>query len=324
VCNVFSWFPVKRVSPYGTSWTQAFAWEILRWNLWLALAPLIARWEFRFRLHPQAAAAAGMLLFPSLHSILLVVIYFGATSTRLAVILRYRSYIILTDFLAGIIVCGLIIGFVYSRRASDLESQLAYAELQALQMQLQPHFLFNTLHAIGALQLDQPETAQRMLVRLSDFLRLTLESSGVQEISLEREIDFLARYLEIERIRFPTRLAVDIHVDPAVRDARVPNLILQPLVENAIRHGIAARAAPGRVEVQAARRDGQLWLQVRDTGPGLRGSLKNANSEGVGLSNTRARLERLYGRAARLCLESPQSGGTQVTIEIPLRLEPRR
>jgi len=166
------------------------------------------------------------------------------------------------------------------------------------------------------LQTEDPETAQRMLVRLADFLRLTLENSAVQEVSLRREIDFLSRYLEIERMRFPQRLAVEFTVDPAMLDARVPNLILQPIVENAIRHGIAAKASPGRLEVGASRRNGSLLLRVRDTGPGLTAP----PTEGIGLANTRERLGRLYGTASRLSLENAPGGGLEVIIEIPLTM----
>jgi len=199
---------------------------------------------------------------------------------------------------------------------------------------------------VAALQLEDPETARRMLVRLSDFLRATLENAGVHEVSLEREVDFVSRYLEIERVRFPKRLAVEIRIDPGTRDALVPNLILQPIVENAIRHGIAAKACAGRVEIHARRRNGSLQLRVRDTGPGLNGANPQAlhlvcggrngrghdgsghnggysgGYNGRGLAITRARLERTYGAASRLSLRNAPGGGLEVEIEIPFATAP--
>jgi two-component system LytT family sensor kinase len=192
---------------------------------------------------------------------------------------------------------------------------LAQAQLDALKMQLQPHFLFNTLNSISALQLEQPEQAQRMLVRLSDFLRLTLEDSALQQVSLDREIHFLSGYLEIEKVRFPHRLTVEIAVDPDTRGALVPNLILQPIVENAIRHGISAQASPGKVAIHASRRNGSLCLHVSDSGPGTK-SLAPVR-EGRGLAITRARLAGLYGPAAHFSAENAANGGFHVAIEIP-------
>src|SRR5436853_3178846 len=154
-------------------------------------------------------------------------------------------------------------------RSSQLETQLTQAQLQALKMQLHPHFLFNALHAISALVHKDPEAADKMLARLGDFLRLTLDSSATQEVPLRRELEFLNCYLEIERVRFNDRLTTSLEVDPRVLDCRVPNRIAQPLVENAIRHGVSQRAASGHVRVRAERRDDALRLQVSDNGAGL-------------------------------------------------------
>jgi LytS/YehU family sensor histidine kinase len=158
-----------------------------------------------------------------------------------------------------------------------------------------------------------------MIARLGDFLRMTLDNSAVQEVSLRQELEFLNCYLDIERIRFQDRLTTRLDVDPQTLSCRVPNLILQPLVENAIRHGVAPRSAPGHVEVRAARRDGTLRLEVRDNGPGLPAARapRRANEGGVGLSNTRARLAQLYGDAYRFDLSDDPRGGTIVTVEIP-------
>src|SRR5256885_1287998 len=158
---------------------------------------------------------------------------------------------------------------VYYQRYREGELRASQAQLQALKMQLHPHFLFNALHAISALVHRDPEAADKMIARLGDFLRLTLDASATQEVPLRRELEFLNCYLEIERVRFNDRLTTSLEVDPRVLDCRVPNLILQPLVENAIRHGVSQRAAPGHVRVRAERRGDALLLQVSDNGAGL-------------------------------------------------------
>lgn len=220
------------------------------------------------------------------------------------------------------IVAGATQGYVfYSRyregelRTAQLSAQLAQAQLQALRMQLHPHFLFNTLNAISTLVHKDPEVADQMIARLSDLLRLTLANTGVQEVPLAEELDFLQRYLDIERLRFADRLEVRMEIAPETLDARTPYLILQPLVENAIRHGIAPRAAPGRVEVRAERQDSMLVLEVRDDGPGL--GAKSKGKDGVGISSTRARLERLYGAAHRFELRNTPEGGFVVRLVFP-------
>jgi two-component system, LytTR family, sensor kinase len=209
-------------------------------------------------------------------------------------------------------------------RASQLEAQLSQAQLQALKMQLQPHFLFNTLHSISALVHTDPECADRMIARLGDFLRLTLENSGAQEVSLQKELEFLTCYLEIERVRFRDRLTTRMEIDSRALDTPVPNLILQPIVENALRHGIAPRSAPGRIEISAKRDNGSLRIQVRDNGPGLPAISKPNGRfrEGLGLANTRERLAQLYGGSHRLELENAPEGGLVVTLEIPARPGP--
>lgn len=206
-------------------------------------------------------------------------------------------------------------------RASQLESQLTSAQLQSLKMQLHPHFLFNTLHSISALLNKDTEAARKMISRLGDFLRLTLENSGTQEVTLQREMEFLMCYLEIERIRFHDRLTTRIFVDPVVLDVRVPNLILQPIVENAIRHAIAPRSTPGEIKIQAKQTGDYLRIEVRDNGPGIfmNQSAEHQLQKGLGLANTQSRLERLYGEAYRFELANAPDGGLVVTLEIPSR-----
>jgi sensor histidine kinase YesM len=201
--------------------------------------------------------------------------------------------------------------------ASQLETKLAQTQLQVLKMQLHPHFLFNTLNAISALIHQDVELADRMIARLGDLLRTTLDNANQQEVRFQQELDFIQPYLEIEKARLGARLTVDLRIDPAVMDARVPNLILQPLVENAIRHGIAPRPGPGRIQIQAGRENGCLRLAVSDSGPGVQAPLETLT--GIGLANTRARLEKLYGSNQRLDLSTGPDGGLQVDITIPYR-----
>src|ERR1044072_7250005 len=204
-------------------------------------------------------------------------------------------------------------------RTLQLEAQLSQAQLQALKMQLHPHFLFNTLHSISALLTKDVEAARKMITRLGDFLGLTLETSGAQEVTLQQEMDFLTCYLEIERIRFQNRLVTRMDLGPQTMGAKVPNLILQPIVENAIRHGIAPRSTPGLIEIEAKQLNGTLRIQVRDNGPGLSDHRTPANQfkKGLGLANTETRLERLYGADHLFNLSNNPEGGLIVTLEIP-------
>ena len=211
-------------------------------------------------------------------------------------------------------------------RTLQLEAQLSQAQLQALKMQLHPHFLFNTLHSISALLNKDADAARKMITRLGDFLRLTLENSGSQEVTLQQEMEFLSCYLEIERIRFQDRLTTRIDVAQQTLDAKVPNLLLQPIVENAIRHGIAPRSTPGLIEIEAKQRNGTLRIQVRDNGPGLPAHRTSENlfKRGLGLANTETRLERLYGSDHLFDLSNDPDGGMVVTMEIPFHTEKPR
>jgi two-component system LytT family sensor kinase len=200
-------------------------------------------------------------------------------------------------------------------KASELRTQLVQSQLEALKMQVHPHFLFNTLHSVSALLSKDTEAARKMITRLGDFLRLTLENSGSMEVTLRQEIEFLNGYLEIERIRFRDRLTTDIRVDPEVLDVQVPNLILQPIVENAMRHAIG-NSHSGHVEITAAPKNGMVRIEVKDNGPGIQ-AVETRPGRGLGLANTRARLAGLYGDAARFELSNNPSGGLVVTLEIP-------
>ncbi|MBB4639514.1 sensor histidine kinase [Longimicrobium terrae] len=228
--------------------------------------------------------------------------------------------VVVTSFANNTFLYLILVGFghalVYAGRARDREEQLASAELSALKMQLHPHFLFNTLNAITAFVRTEPLVAERMIARLSELLRHTLQHAGVHEVALEDELRFLRSYLEIEQARFDERLRVRWDIDPAVIRARVPHLILQPLVENAIRHGIGPRAAGGRVEIEARRRGVRLELVVRDRGVGMDPGTART---GVGLSNTRARLRQLYGAQHTIEVQGAPGRGVEIRITLPLR-----
>ena len=204
-------------------------------------------------------------------------------------------------------------------RASQLETRLVEAQLKALQQQLHPHFLFNTLHAISALMHRDVEAADRTLMRLSDLLRMTLDKLGEQEVTLKSELEFLSKYLEIEQTRFADRLVVRFDVQPEALDALVPTLLLQPLVENAIKHGVARKAGPGHIDITARREHDKLWMEVRDDGVGLSDSAFHALQKGIGVSTTRARLQHQFNADYRFEFHRlPQ--GLAVVIAVPWRV----
>jgi two-component system, LytTR family, sensor kinase len=203
-------------------------------------------------------------------------------------------------------------------QAAQLQAQLADARLAALRTQLNPHFLFNTLHAVSALVERDPRGVRRMIARLSELLRTTLDGADEQVVPLGQELTFTHRYLEIMQIRFQGRLTIQSQIEPSALDALVPNLILQPLVENAIKHGVSKIDEEGRIEIHARREGERLALCVRDNGPrvtehGLRAG------EGVGLRNTRERLEQLYGSDQSLTLRGAEDGGVLAEVNIPFR-----
>jgi LytS/YehU family sensor histidine kinase len=209
-------------------------------------------------------------------------------------------------------------------RASELSAQLAQAQLAALKMQIHPHFLFNTLNSIAALLHEDVEAADRMITRLSDFLRITLQSSATSVVTLGEELVFLQAYLDIERVRFADRLIVELTIAPDVMDAQVPNLILQPLVENAVRHGISKQIAMGHLQIDARRHAERLLIRIDDNGPGKpngNGNAKRRAAGGVGLANTRARLEQFYGDFEFDIVNRTDREGTTVILNVPYLVE---
>lgn len=223
-----------------------------------------------------------------------------------------------------------VIGFGYSLeiyqrykseelKAAQLEARLIENELKALREQMRPHFLFNTMNTIAVLVREgKNDEAVNLIARLSSLLRMTLDSTRTQEVTVRQEMDFLERYIDIQKARFSDRLAVGITIDPQAMEARIPNLLLQPLVENAILHGIAPKTGPGRVDVCGRVEDGRLHLEVRDDGPGLGDGSRRAK-EGIGLTNTRERIAKIYGAAGQLSLRSEPGRGVTVQIVLPCR-----
>ncbi len=222
-----------------------------------------------------------------------------------------------SDVFAYAISVGLAIFYNRQLRTAQLEKTLAQAQLQNLRLQLNPHFLFNTLNTISAVMYEDVDAADRMIARLSDLLRSTLEQGDAQEVTLEREIEFLRLYVETMKARFEERLEVDVEASLETRAALVPPLVLQPLVENSIKHGADGQTSNVRVEVRAARENGSLRLEVRDHGPGM----PSKQSNGIGLSTTAERLERLYGGTHRLNLRNADDGGLIVTVQVPFHVD---
>ncbi|MFP2906092.1 sensor histidine kinase [Pyxidicoccus sp. 3LFB2] len=311
--------------------------------LWALMTPFIFACIRRFPLvRPQVLRNLGINLVLSVFFWVLDVVvmdavspWVGATPTPLGVLLARRFFICIFSYfaLAGIGHALRFHGLYVERRvrASELESQLLHAQFLALQMQLRPHFLFNSLNTIsGLIRTGDPRGAIQMTAGLADLLRAVLRSDGTQEVPLREELDFVERYLRVEKLRFHERLRTRIEVAPDAQEALVPQLLLQPLVENAVRHGVRTGEGESRVDVQVTREEGMLWLRVRDTGEGL-AARENASPEpgvptegGIGLANTRARLRNLYGDAYRLELMPAEGGGALVQVAIPFRrVEPR-
>jgi len=333
-------------------WFNALWLEALYWVPWLALTPVLL-WAARSK--PLGSAAPRSHI--AWHLAIMVALSFvqvpaadalqyfagvhhaatppaGGPVQVIDLFRRSFPALVITAWWKYWVFMGLYYAFDYHRRfrerevaAAHLETQLATAHLQALRMQLHPHFLFNALHSAAMLTMMDPEAAHRVLVQLSALLRTTLDRSAAPEVPLSEEIDFMDRYLAIEQIRFQDRLRVDIHADDDALSAVVPNLILQPLVENAVRHGIARRTDARCLTIRAARENGSLVLEVEDDGPGLPPgwTLTPPDGSGVGLTNVRSRLERTYGEQARLELLTPadEAGrprtGVLARVTIPYR-----
>jgi two-component system, LytTR family, sensor kinase len=314
------------------SWQSAIVWSLGDWYVWALLSIVVLKLARRFPLEGKewAICLAIHLCGSLVTSVAYIFVRAGLATLQSHLrgqsadfLEAFSSLLIKTLFFNALIywvIVSVAHALNYYRRyrerelrASELERNLTAAKLKTLQMQLNPHFLFNTLHAISALMHKDVNAADRMISRLSELLRRALDSSEAQEVPLRQEIDFLRRYLEIEQTRFGSRLEVQFAVPDGTADFLVPNLILQPLVENAIKHGIEPNARRGVIEIGARLEENWLVLEVRDNG----GGLPNGYDERIGLANTRSRLAQLYGNDHQFDIQTLASGGASATIRIP-------
>jgi len=317
-------------------WSEAIGYALGDWYVWAVLSIFIVR--FARRLPPESGLSwriglyhLGMAIVCSLAFVVLrsfvAQVHGWAVAEPVEFGEVFRPLLVKT-FPFNLLIYGVIVSVShaidYYRKyhertvqALELEKHLTEARLQSLLRQLKPHFLFNSLNGIASLMYSDVAAADRMLVRLSELLRLAMSQTGAPTMALREELAFLEKYLEIERIRFRDRLTVRMQIDSAVLEARVPSLVLQPIAENAIRHGIEPHARPGVIEVRAARAGDELVLTVSDNGAGLPPGATAFAREGIGISNTRARLAEIYGARHRFELGNQPAGGLRVTISVP-------
>ncbi|HVF31119.1 MAG TPA: histidine kinase [Pyrinomonadaceae bacterium] len=330
----------NQLSPNPVAFWRILTWQLVSGYIWFGISPVIlmlakrfpldkGKWKTSLPLHIVACVAICLTQL-AINALVLPQMGYPANREFPNFFEAYKFFVLVNlhlSFLIYMAVVGIWSAYSYYQRyrerelqASQLEARLAQSRLQVLKMQLHPHFLFNTLNAISELIYKDPESADRMLTDLSDLLRLSFENLEVQEIPLKQELEFLEKYLEIEQMRFQDRLSINMRISPDTLDASVPNMILQPLVENAIKHGIAPRSSGGRIDINAVRSNGHLQIDVSDDGLGVPfGDVDNL-PEGVGLSNTRRRLKHLYGDKHRFDLTQLEKGGLGVSLEIPFRV----
>ena len=326
--------PKRLAESGGRAWV-ILGFELLEWAMWGVVAPLIwrvdARRGFRVSTWPRALALHLVIALAwfMVHNAIMVGLPLGQPESGYAGMTFHHAYTLrfvarlptALSVYAAIVAAGYWAWWLaaYHQREAQrahLEAQLAAARLRALRMQLQPHFLFNTLHTIaGHVREGERDTAVDLIARLSRLLRRSLDEVERHEVPLAEEIELLAEYLALERARFGEALVTRFEIAPEVRDAPVPSLILQPLVENALRHGIGPREGPGELRIAAWRDNGHLVLEVSDDGVGYD---RACAGTGVGLANTRERLAQLYGDRQRFEIGRGAAGGTVARVEIPL------
>jgi two-component system LytT family sensor kinase len=322
------------------NWVIVGVIELVYWNVWAACTPLVVALAKRFPLTGQrfvshiAIHTVTSFMMAPLGSVTayflsrgLLELLFRMTDPGALRLLSTFTVSVLSMSFTGILTYWLVVGLYQSVHfyqaamerqtiAAQLEMQLSHAELENLKSQLHPHFLFNSLHTIGVLMQEDVEAASHLLVSLGDLLRMALERRE-NEITLRSELEFVGKYLEIEQTRFHDRLKVRMDVPPDLLGVYVPSLALQPLVENAIKHGISVDSAAGRLEITAQRNNGRVSLRVRDDGPGL--APGSRLRFGVGLTNVQSRLKQLYGEESSLELTRGDGRGCEAIITIPLR-----
>lgn len=324
--------------PVLWSWPMLIIAKLSVWYCWGALTVLIiklGRWIPFQREHWLRWGATHLVLsliiviaFMLYYSVAMFVLRSGAETDTSFV----RMFGILSSwhqsfyFLAYWAILGIDYAISYYNRfrdrqfrAAELERRLALAQLDTLKAQLQPHFLFNTLHMISSMMHKDTKAADRMLTKLSDLLRLSLKMAPKPETTLREELEITQVYLEIQRSRFQDRLNIELDIDPALHDAAVPNFLLQPLVENAIQHGVSQTSEQALIRIAAQSDNGSLEMLVEDNGPGLPENWAIEERERIGVGNTRERLQQFYGAAHSFELTSRESGGASVRIRIPLK-----
>jgi two-component sensor histidine kinase len=324
------------------SWWRIAFWQLSVWYVWGCLSPLILglgrrfpcegpRWWRGLLVHLPAAVMIAGLHLAVATSLKMLIEPFDVWSDTHSFLMQYQGELrnfFLFDFFVYWAILGVGYAFDYRERyhereslASQLKAQLAQAQLESLKMQLHPHFLFNTLHTIaGLVRANERASAVNMIAGLSHLLRHALENADEQEVPLREELKFIELYLDIQKARFSDRLTIRMEIAPETLDALVPNLILQPLVENAIRHGISLDDSAGKIVINTYRDDLLLRISVCDDGPGLQSGWRMEESEGIGLANTSERLKHLYGSAHRLDLRNGATGGMTAAIAIPFRV----
>jgi two-component system, LytTR family, sensor kinase len=323
-----------------TNWTSLVVLNATYWYAWALFTPSIVWLSQHFRFERQGLVRAFLIHLPSvaLFSFAHIAVMAGVQWWLASANMPYpwwnevkRSALMNSDWemMTYWAIAGLSHAVLYYResreralRASQLETRLVEAQMAALRHQLQPHFLFNTLHAVSTLMHRDVEAADRTLMRLSDLLRMTLENLGRQESTLKAELDFLSKYLEIEQTRFADRLVVRFDVEPEALDALLPTLLLQPLVENAIKHGVSKKLGAGHIDIRARQDHDKLWIEVRDDGCGLSETALTALQKGIGVSTTRARLQHQFGADFRFEFHRLEEG-VAVVVAVPWRIERR-
>lgn len=329
----------NQLSPNPVSFWRILSWQLFSGYVWFAISPIVlwlgdrfpfegGRWRFALPVHVAASFLIALTQL-AIDAFVLPKLGYLQQFQSASFFETYKIFLLVNlHFSVAIYWAVLAIhqAIKYYRKyrerelkTSQLEGQLAKSRLQVLKMQLHPHFLFNTLNAISELIYRDAESAERMITDLSDLLRMSFENLEVQEISLKQELEFLEKYIEIEQMRFHDRLRIEIEVAADTLDASVPNMILQPLVENAIKHGIAPRSEGGRIDIGARRNNGHLEITVSDDGIGVPFGDVEHMTEGVGLSNTRRRLRHLYGDRHRFDLEALATRGLKVNLAIPFK-----
>lgn len=340
LCFAYITHSVTNVQKVKIEPVLIFSLNLVKFFLWFVFAPLILLIAKKFSFERRETFFRNFIIhigigvsFIVLHTLIYTPIsaYLDpAVETNLPMMATlFEKYLFFGNFYLGVLLYTLIFiicqGYLFfdsyvneKIRRSKIQTELADARLQALKMQLQPHFLFNTLHSISALNLSDPLKANQMIARLGDFLRMTLDAADEQIVTLHEELDFLRCYLEIEQIRFSDRLTVEYEIPDETLSTEVPHLILQPIVENAVKHGIAPHAGKGKIKISAHKSNEKLYLQIKDNGARNKNlTAPNGNgTNGKGLNNVRLRLEHIYGKNFRFELQKNEDG-MQVDLEIP-------